>query len=155
MTEVKSVATKAADLDISVFDSEDEADMVVMHPATGEPTTWIITFAGPGHPQAVAHAEKMSRERLREEREKEQARVNGRKWKAVDETLEESRQKNLSWIASRMLRWTPVKINGIDYPFSAENAIKLLSDPRKGTLFQQCLDFVTADTSFIKGSAKI
>lgn len=152
---VAAAAAKGVSLDLADFDSLDEADMQVMHPDNGAPTNWVITFAGPGHKQTVEFSEKQARERLREDREKEQARVNGRKWKAQDESVAELREKNLNWIASRILRWTPVKINGEEYPFSKENAMKLLSDPRKGNLFQQCLDFLSADQSFTKRSGTI
>lgn len=141
------------DIDLADFDAADEADMVVRHPVTGDPTTWVITFAGPGHPKTVAQMNRMARERRREEAEKEQARVNGRKWKASDESDDDAKTRNLAWIVERIVRWTPVKINGEALPFSPAAATKLLGDPRKGTLFQQCLDFLVADQTFMKRSA--
>ena len=151
---VKEKKVKSADFDLSEFDTSDEADMVVMHPQKDEPTTWVITFAGPGHAVTVAQSNRMARERRKEEAEKERARVNGKKWSPPNETDDEVKAKNLSWITERILRWTPVRINGEDFPFTPANALKLIGDPRKGNLFQQCLDFLIADQTFMKRSGK-
>jgi hypothetical protein len=86
----------------------------------------VWTFAGPGHRSGRA-VEPLSRERLHEDREKEQARVNGKKWKASEETPDEVRKRNVAFIVERLLRWTPIKLNGEDLPFSVENATKVLS----------------------------
>ena len=43
--------------DLTDFDSADTADMLVSHPVTGEPTAWVITFAGPGHPKTIDQLE--------------------------------------------------------------------------------------------------
>ena len=85
-------------LDISVFDSADTADMTVAHPATSEPTNWVITFAGPGHPKTIDLADRRARQHLREEKAKEQARVNGRKWKGDEKTPAEQRAENIEWM---------------------------------------------------------
>jgi hypothetical protein len=119
----------------------------------GKLTTWVWTFAGPGHAKAVAQSNRLSRERLHEDAQKEQARVNGKKWKASDETPDEVRKRNVSFIAERLLRWTPIKLNGEDLPFSIENATKVLSDPRKVSLLIQALEFLNEDKSFIKRAA--
>lgn len=152
MSETKTAS--AVDIDISEFDTLDESDMVVKHPLSGEPTTWTITFAGPGHPKSIEYFDRIARQNLREEASKEQARVNGRKWKAEDESLDARRQKNLEMIVSRMIRWSPVRINGEEMPFTPENAMKLLGDRKKGDLFQQCFDFLNAEKSFFPASAK-
>jgi hypothetical protein len=141
-------------LDLSDFDTADTSDMPVAHPLTGEPTTWIITFAGPGHPKTIDLADRRARQQLRDEKAKEQARVNGRKWKAEDKTPAEQRAENVEWIADRVVGWTPVKINGDDLSYSRENAIKLLADPKKGWLFRQCLEFLLAEENFMPSSAK-
>ena len=60
------------DFNLGLLDALDTADLEVCHPATGQPTGWVITFAGPGHPQTVAFNERQLRKRMREEREKEQ-----------------------------------------------------------------------------------
>ena len=40
------------DFDIGELDARDEAELAIKHPSTGEPTTWIWTFYGPGHPSS-------------------------------------------------------------------------------------------------------
>lgn len=144
---------KPAEVDLASFDELDEVDMVVSNPVTGEPTSWVITFAGPGHPLTIEQSNRLARETKREEDQKEAARVNGRKWKPDPETADERRARNVRWISERIVRWTPVKFNGEELPFSLENANRLLLDPRKPKLFQQCLDFLAAERSFTKRAA--
>lgn len=140
-------------LDLSDFDTADTADMIVAHPNTGEPTTWRITFAGPGHPTTLELSNRSTRARLREERAKEHALMSGREYKPEEKTPDQLRAENVASIVDRILDWTPVAINGEDLPFTRENATKLFADPRKGRLFKQALDFLTADKAFTKGSA--
>jgi len=149
-----AVATDApAIFDISAFDTQDVSEMTVMDPVSGKPTTWKISFAGPGHEVTIAQSNEIARKSLADAKMKEQARVNGKKWKGEDKTPEEARQENADYFTARMLAWTPVKINGADYPFSRENAAKLLLDPRKGGLYNQILEFLRDDDAFMKRSA--
>lgn len=141
------------DLDISLFAAEDTADWHVPHPVTGGPTTWVWTFAGPGHPQTVEAANKAIARRLREEKLREQAQVNGRKWTAEDRTPETVRAENVRLVTDRLLGWSPIKINGADFPFSLENATTLLSDPKMGRLFNGAIAFLGDDAAFTKRSA--
>lgn len=142
------------DFDLSDFDSADTSEMPVAHPVSGEPTEWVITFAGPGHAKTIDLADRRARQQLREEKAKEQARANGRKWKGEEKTPAEQRVENVEWIAERIVGWTPVKINAEDLPYSRENATKLLADPNKGWLFRQCLEFLLAEENFMRSSAK-
>lgn len=139
--------------DISTFQDADTAEMVVNHPRTGEPTTWKITFAGPGHPATVALADRIARKNAKDAREKEMARVNGRKWRGEDVPVEQRRRENAEHFAARMISWTPVRINGEDYPFTPENAVKLLLDPNYGRLFTQIVEFLADEDAFSKSSA--
>lgn len=144
---------ESADFDIAELDAVDTAEMVVH--AGGRPTTWVWTFAGPGHPQAVALANKLSRERLRKEAEKEQAQVNGRKWKSEEESPEGLAKRNAEYVTDRLIGWSPVKFSGQDYPFTRENAVKLLIDPKKGALAMQALEFLADQRSFTPRSSKV
>jgi hypothetical protein len=139
------------ELSLDELDAVDEAHMTVV--VNGKETTWVWTFAGPGHPQTVDQADRLSRERLHQDRLKEQAQVNGRKWKAPEESVDEVRGRNIAWVVERLIGWSPVKIGGEMVPFSAEAATKLLSDPRKGALLTQAMEFLAAETSFTKPSA--
>ncbi|HEV2502332.1 MAG TPA: branched-chain amino acid ABC transporter [Mesorhizobium sp.] len=141
-----------AEFSLDDFNSADTADMTVT--VNGKPTTWKWTFAGPGHDNTVEQNNRNARERLQADRMKEQAIVNGKKWKAPDETVEDVRKRNIANIVERLIGWTPVKIDGELYPFSADNAAKLLIDPRKQDLYIQALEFLSSEQAFSKGSAK-
>ena len=137
--------------DIAAFESEDTAEMVVEHPITGEPTTWRITLAGPAHATTIAQGDRLSRQTMREARDRETAIANGKKWKGGEErTPEDNRRRNAEFLAARMLGWTPVRINGAELAFSTENAIRLLVDPRYFRLYQQVMNFLADERSFVK-----
>lgn len=139
-------------MDLSDFDSIDEAQMTVM--SGGERTDWYWTFAGPGHPNAVAQSNRVSRESLAKARAKEQAQTNNKKWKAPDQSPDELLEDNVGFVLERLLSWSPIDLGGAPYPFSHENARKLLMDRRKGALLQQAIEFILDENSFTKRSAK-
>lgn len=148
---VAAEENKPIEIDLADIDAADESEMVVTH--NGKLTTWVWTFAGPGHPKTIAQGNRLSRERLHEDKEKEQARVNGRKWKATEESPDDVRKRNVAQVVERLLRWSPVKLNGENLAFSPEAATKVLSDPRKISLLLQALEFLNEDKSFIKRAA--
>lgn len=147
----KDTTEDIIDFDISTIDAIDTAEMVVV--VGDRPTSWKWTFAGPGHPQAIAVSEKLNRERLRRNAAMEQAQVNGKKWKAEEETPAEVARRNAEYVVDRLLGWTPVKMNGEDYPFSRENALNLLLDPKKVLLANQALEFLADLRSFTPRSS--
>ena len=133
---------------------QDTATLTISHPITGEPTTWTMQIAGPGHPETVAIANELTRQRLHLEREQEQARVNGRKWKAPDVDAEQQRRDLAQRFARRILGWSPVTMNGEPFAYTRENAVRLLHEPAYGWVATQFYDFVAADAAFIGSSAK-
>lgn len=141
------------ELDIGALDAQDEATLNIKHPTTEAPTGWVWTFYGPGHPITIALADQVGREQLRIAREKEQARVNGKKWKADDESIDALRKRNIDSIVKRTKSFTPIKLDGKLIEFSADNARMLLSDQRKSWLFKQVTDYLKEDESFIQPSA--
>jgi len=141
------------DLDISSFDATLEAQLAIKNPLTNELTTWLWTFYGPGHPETVKLGNQLSREMMKEAREKEEARVNGRKWKGEDRSIEEVRTQNVGRIAQRVKFWTPIKLNGEMLEFSAEATRKLLLDPNKNWLLFQVNAFLLDDESFMQRAA--
>ncbi|MEY9466287.1 hypothetical protein ABH973_006700 [Bradyrhizobium ottawaense] len=143
----------STELDIGGLDAQDEATLDIKHPKTEEPTGWTWTFYGPGHPITIALADQVGREQLRIAREKEQARVNGKKWKADDEPIDALRKRNIDSIVKRTKSFTPIKLDGKLIEFSADNARMLLSDQRKSWLFKQVTDYLKEDESFIQPSA--
>lgn len=138
--------------DLSALDAADTADMTVM--AFGQPTNWVWTFAGPGHPKTMAQSDRYARESMITEKLQDQARVNGRKWKAVEESLEDRRAKNINHIVERLVGWSPVLMNGNDFPFSEANARAVLADRRKVDVYSQALEFLGDEKSFMRRSPK-
>ena len=142
------------DFDINDLDARDEVELAIRHPATDEPTTWIWTFYGPGHPKTVEVANRVSREALRDLAAQKQARVNGKKWKEEDQSIDQIRAENVENIVARTKTFTPVKLGGDTISFSPDAAKQLLLDRKKGWLFSQVVDFMRDDTNFIQPSAK-
>ena len=138
--------------DLAALDAADEAVMEVI--ANGQPTGWRWTFAGPGHPRAVEQQNRIARAALAEGRAKEQAQVNGRKWKAPEKTPDEQRAENVEFVIERLLGWSEVTMGGEPFPFTPENARALLSDRKKPALLAQAVEFLLDDASFTVRSAK-
>lgn len=136
----------SAVFDLSELDAADEAVMEVE--ANGKATGWLWTFAGPGHEKTIEQSNRLAKERLRKEAAQEQAVINGKKWKADEETVDEALARNVGLVIDRLLGWSPIQMGGKDYPFSAENAKALLMDRRKGQLLIQALEFLGNERSF-------
>lgn len=142
--------------------SDDEATMLVIVPlANGDTATWAWKMATPSHPKGIAQKNRVSRETLKKSAEQEQARVNGRKYKAEVETPDQVDRHNVDFVIERLLGWDMKLSNGDDvtvggepYPFSEENARKLLLSPKMWKLRNQAVDFILDENSFIKRSAK-
>lgn len=132
----------------------DTAELKIRHPITGETTGWTWIIAGPGHPQTISHADKMQRRRLNEERLKEQARVNGKRWKGDDRDPDEIRADTVAGIVARVIAFDPVVLAGAEIAFSPEACARLLSDPAYGWLLSQVIEFLTEDTAFFPASPK-
>jgi hypothetical protein len=143
---------ETATLDLADFDTVDEAEMQVM--VNGQPSGWTWTFAGPGHPQAAAQSNRVAREQLAKQRAQEQARVNGKKYKAPEQSPDELLEDNVAFVLERLLGWSAITMNGEPFPYSHDNARKLLMDRRKGALLQQAVEFILDENSFTPRSAK-
>jgi hypothetical protein len=139
--------------DVGELKAAETAEIAIVHPNSGEPTSWIWTLAGPGHPASVEAANTAARETLRVQRLREQALANRRKWIEPERTPDEMRLENAKSFAVRVIDWTPAKINGADYPHSTENVLKLLINPAYGRVYLQLLEYFSADDSFTNRSA--
>lgn len=136
---------------LSDLDAADTADMVVYN--FGQPTTWVWTFAGPGHPKTIKQADRISRQSMVDENAVRQSQINGKKWKAPEVDLEQRRANNVNFIVERIVGWSPVeRAPGEPFPFTEENARLVLADRRKD-VFSQALDFLNGESSFMKRSA--
>lgn len=148
----KAAEKGAPAFDLSDLDAVDQSEMEVCR-RDGTPTGWKWFIAGPGHPQAVALRNRLNKEAIKKEREQEEARVNGRKYKADSDSPEDVFKRRVELIADRVVGWDPIKLNGQDYPFSRENVIALLLDPNRGdTLITQVSEFLRNDEAFMKRS---
>lgn len=139
-------------LDISELDAID-ADVMQVRRKDGTPTGWTWTFAGPGHEKTIEQRNRLARERIRREQAWEQAQVNGKKFKAPEETPEERFQNNIRLITDRLLDWSPVAMDGQPFPCTPENARQYLSDPRRSHIFDQAMSFLQDEQAFTKRSA--
>lgn len=147
----EQTASAAEEFSLSDFESADTSTMTVE--VNGKLTNWVWTFAGPGHPKSVESMTRLTRDRLHQERQKEQTIANGKKWKAPEDSVDELRKRNVRAVVERILDWSPVKIDGQDYPFTPDNAYQLLIDQRRVSLLAQATEFLFADDSFTKRSA--
>lgn len=139
--------------DLNDLEAIDQATMEI-HSRDGKPTGWIWTIAGPGHPQAIELSNRLGKERLARAKAQEMAQVNGRKWKGDDESPDEAMRRTAEMLVGRVLGWSPITMNGKDYPFTRDNAIALLMDPKRGdTLVSQLTDFLGDERSFMQRSA--
>lgn len=139
--------------DLSELKSTETDELAIVHPLTGAPTTWVWTLAGPGHPKSIESANIAARDALRLTRLREQAVVNRRKWVEPDRTPDDMRRENAESFATRVLGWTPIKLNGADYPYTRDNVVGLLLDPSFGKVYLQLLEYFNSDESFTKRSA--
>lgn len=130
----------------------DTAELHVVKPGTNIPTGWVITLAGPGHPQSIALMNEGERERLHRATQIEQAQVNGRKWKGDDDQPDAARRKLVSRITRRIVGWTPVDFGDGVVEFSQDAAVKLFANPKYGAFFGQVVDFLTAERAFMRDS---
>lgn len=148
---------------LSSLDSLDESQLEISVPLPdGTTTSWLWTFAGPGHPKGIAQTDRVflmnSKRRAREQ----QQVLNGRKVKVDAEDFEETHESNVSFVVDRLLGWNDTLENGqpvlggdgAPYSFTEANARKLLADRRKPKLLQQCIEFILDDASFMPRSAK-
>lgn len=149
-TAAPAAAPAAAVFDPAIFEqcTANTAVMTVLHPVDDKPTTWKITFAGPGHPQQEALSENLSRKGLRKRALQEAARVNQGKWKPEKKEPKDARRENAEIIVDQIVTW-----EGATVAFSREAAIAMLMNPNYVFLTRQIDEFLESDKSFIKGSA--
>lgn len=142
------------EFDLASVVAQDEVQFYVTHPKTKKPTTWCWTFYGPGHPNTIAVANSTLREVLDLQAAKEQARVNGKKWKEEVEDIEALRLKNIRRIVARTKTFTPVKLGAETITFTQMAAEKLLLDRNMMWLLEDILEFLSATENFIQPSPR-
>ena len=100
--------------DLATMDAQDEAELVIRHPKTLEPTGWIWTFYGPGHAVTTALSNRVAGVALKKAAARRQAQVNGKKWKEDEESLDQLRADQVDGIVTRTKGFTPIKLDGAD-----------------------------------------
>lgn len=139
-------------IDISAFLPADTGELHILN-ANGQRTGWVVTLAGPSHPKSVAYSEAAARRALDRAKRIEQAQVNGKKYKAEDQTPDDVRRENVESVVARIVDWTPVKIGADTY--DASRAAELLVMPEMGWAYAQILEAFGDERRFTKASAKI
>lgn len=144
--------------DLSGIDIEDTLEYAVLAPGSGKKTGWVITLAGPYHEKAVAWANANNQKRIARQAKIEAQQLNSRKIKPEDRTAEDQRDENVSWLGSRIVGWTPVKVpflnDGEPIEFSDANVKLVFGHVRMGWAFQQLTDVLNDEASFTTRSGK-
>jgi len=132
----------------------DVATMTVRHPKDDTETTWLIFLAGPGHQATLAMQNETARERMVIERDIEQARANGKKWKGRDVDPEADRLTSLRRVSRRLVGWAGVGTAEQPFEWSPERAEALMTEPRFSWVASQVLEYFNTDAVFIVTSAR-
>lgn len=137
---------------LSAYDSLMTAEMRIVPPGQTE-AIGVVVFAGPGHPQAIALADELTREALQRNAARDQAMLTGDK--PPQESVKELRATNVKIVVDRIVEmrlYDPKDgVNNV-VVLSKDMIAKILADPRKAWLFRLCRTFLDRDTSFTNGS---
>lgn len=129
----------------------------VRHPLTGVDTGWIITLAGPGHPQVLEFEEAEFRrgqdEQETRSREDQAAIDAGREPPLRRQTRAEVRRRRAEKVAAHIITSTPATLNGQDTTLTRDNAATILADPDLDWLLNQLTSTIQGRAVFISGSA--
>jgi len=148
--------------DLSELDAADESHFVAH---TTEKVRWVWVYAGPGHPKTIEVSDRRAKKRLQEDRLKEQAVVNGKKWKADDMSVDDAKEEIVRIATERLLGWHLEDVNtgerlsesptldGRAFPFSEENARAFLREPRRVGVLNKALEWLGDEASFTPRSA--
>lgn len=139
-------------MDLDDFDQINEAEMRVVK--GGQTTDVVFIFAGPGHERGIAQTGRVNREQLQKRKLQEQAQINGKKWRAPEQDLDEVKEDNIKFVLERLIGWSGLTVSGEPLPFNAENARNLLSSPNRAYMLQQAIEFIIDDNSFMPRSPK-
>lgn len=105
---------------------QETTSLEILHPATNEPTGWVLTLATAAHATAQAKvAGIMDRAKRR---------------KAATPAQEEA--DGLALLCAHVLGWEGLVMNGEAVPYTPEAAAKLLEGPRAFWIRRQVLDAI-------------
>ena len=140
-------------VDLGGFLPNDTAQLHIVIPGTNKRTGWVVTMAGPGHAQSIALSNEASRKYLHTQALQEQARVNGRKWKADDKQADDQRREFIESLVGRIVDWTPVCIGSEVIKFTPASATAFLLRPYMGPYISQFTEFLLDDKAFMTDSS--
>jgi hypothetical protein len=150
----KASSSLPAMIDITDLQTADTAELDIKHPITGLSLGWAWLIAGPGHPQTLANIERLQRQALAEQRRRDQARINGKKWKGDDKDPDEIRAENAANVAARIIGFPNARINGEELVFSQDKVVEIFLNQKLSWIYAQVLEFLTDDAAFFPDSAK-
>lgn len=135
------------------FKLEDEGNLDLRN-KFGQPSGWVWTFGGPGHPKTVAADERLTKRALAIADDQDKARVNGRKYKGSGDTFEDFRDRQISYAIERLIRWSDgMQVDGAPFPCTPENARSILLNHQLG-VYEQVQSFLQDEKSFTPRSPK-
>lgn len=151
--------TKDTNTAPAVFNLDDTTpletfDYTAKVPGTEDPTTWIVTFAGPAHPKTIKLNNDSSKKALRQKAAMDQARINGKKFKVDEKSPEDDRREFIEGVVARIVTWTPVTFGGKRYDFNDNDAVELLMHPALGAYVAQFVTVLLEEQTFTRASAK-
>lgn len=146
-----SEAQKVANLAGTVFLETAELHMLI--PGTADKSGWVLTMAGPSHPQSVELFDRQARRANKRSSDIERAQVNNKKWKGDDREPEDIRRETVTDIVARIVTWSPVNFGNGVIEFEPEKAVELFLQRQYGGYFAQIVDFLTSEKAFLKASA--
>ncbi|MCV9960384.1 hypothetical protein OIU34_00595 [Pararhizobium sp. BT-229] len=141
----------AGPIDITGFLPTDEATLEIKT-MEGKPSGWKIRLAGPSHPKTIALNDASARRELHRQRQIEQARANGKKYKAEEKSPDDVRRENVQDVVGRILGWNPIKIGGDTIEFSEKAAENLFVKPEMGWVYIQINEFFGEEKGFTQRS---
>lgn len=131
--------------DLDAYDEETSTELVIRDPATGNATPAVFTIAGPEH-SARREIKKAEQRRLQRGLE--------RYGRIVTRDPDEMEEDETDMLVASTLGWRGVMRNGIELPYSASEARKLYTDPKRAWLREQVKKALDERERFIRRSAE-
>jgi hypothetical protein len=160
MTETQDDAA-AVVCDLSSTALLESYPLKICRPGTNRPTGWVITLAGPSHPNSVEVQNEWARERLDKEKAIEFAQVNQRKWKVDDvddKYIAQANRNTIRRLCHRILGWSPEEVTipyvaPLPIKFSEAAATDLFLRPDMVWALNQITEYFNSERAFMSGSA--
>lgn len=107
---------------------------------SGVPSTWMWTFAGPGHPateraREASYGDMTARQRARQQKVQD-ALDAGREPPVFTDTLKDIRASEVALLAPRVLDFTPVMMSGTVTEYSPDAVTAILMNPKLDWVYQ-------------------